>query len=207
MFFEKDKSPYIWDVSTMHISNINRFEISFGDLPIFHICYDGEKLIIFNRIDGSRDGGRDFSIDFFEKKFVRLTNNQRMRIINYLGTIDFCSWKTRDYIRELYEENATGFCIYNSFWCKFNNREYFQCLSPRLDSLDSFDQLVEFLKGFCDSSYFMPYKDESQSDVKNNSSAEIPIITDADANSFANRNLIGRLMSMFLEELLIKDIS
>lgn len=154
---EDDKSPYIWNSAYMNTANISEFTVSFGDCPIVHISFDGEKLTIYNRINGSRDGYIAFPDDFFDNKLVDLTDNQRSTIKEYLKSIDFSAWKTEDLICENYENGADGFCINNSFTCKFNNGESFKCYEPEYEA---FWKFVDFLREFCDNSWFEPYQEK-----------------------------------------------
>lgn len=154
---EDDKSPYIWNSAYMNTANISEFTVSFGDCPIVHISFDGEKLTIYNRINGSRDGYIAFPDDFFDNKLVDLTDNQRSTIKEYLKSIDFSAWKTEDLICENYENGADGFCINNSFTCKFNNGESFKCYGPEYEA---FWKFVDFLREFCDNSWFEPYQEK-----------------------------------------------
>lgn len=149
-----NKSPYIWNSLSMNTDNIDRLQVSFGNFPIVSISYDGEKLIVYNRINGSRDGWMSFPNGFFDDKIVNLTVEQKESIIEHIKKIDFSTWRTEYYIRENYEMGATGFCINNSFAVTFKNGELFKCYEPKYKE---FEQLVGFLKSFCDSNWFEPY--------------------------------------------------
>lgn len=149
-----NKSPYIWNSLSMNTDNIDRLQVSFGNFPIVSISYDGEKLIVYNRINGSRDGWMSFPNGFFDDKIVNLTVEQKASIIEHIKKIDFSTWRTEYYIRENYERGATGFCINNSFAVTFKNGEFFKCYEPKYDE---FEQLVGFLKSFCDNNWFEPY--------------------------------------------------
>lgn len=171
-----DKSPYIWDSSRMKIDDIDSFEISFGDLPIIHISYTGEKLTVCNRINGSRDGWMNLPDGFCDDKIVYLTVEQKAEIVEYIKKINFSDWKTEDNIRENYEMGAAGFCISNSFICTFKNGECFKCYEPKIEA---FKQLVDFIKKYCDSSWLEPYYGET--DGKEEGTALITEIYDLDA--------------------------
>lgn len=158
------KSPYIWNSVYMNTENIRDFTASFGDCPIVHISFDGEKLTVYNRINGSKDGWMRFSDDFFDNKIVNLTDEQKNEISEYIKAIDFSNWETEDYIRENYEMGACGFCINNSFTCTFNNGEYFKCYEPKYEA---FNQLVDFLKKFCDNSWFEHFSEKTDENEEN----------------------------------------
>lgn len=153
-FYIGDKSPYIWDNSNMDVEDIISFEVSFGDLPIVNICFDSDKLTVFNRINGSRDGYMNFPDDFFDDNTVLLTNDEKKVIYDYIKKIDFSKWKTDDNVIKNYEEGACGFCINNSLTITLKNGKCFKCYEP---NVKEFDQLVNFLKSFCDASWFEPF--------------------------------------------------
>lgn len=157
-----DKSPYIWNPFFMDADNIKEFSVSFGDCPNINILYNGEKLTVCNRIN-PRDGGMNFPDDFFDDKIVNLTDEQKANIINFVKKIDFGIWKKEDIIRENYEMCATGFYINDSLTIIFKNGECFKCYEPKNKE---FNQLLTFLKGFCDSKWFASYYESGRSDDK-----------------------------------------
>lgn len=151
LFYIDYRSLYIWDPSNMNIEDMNFFEISFGYYPIFYISYDGEKLTVCKRIN-PRDGGiKSFPDNFFDDKIVKLTNEQKNKIISFLKKIDFNLWKTEDYVIKNYEDKAVGFYVNDSFTITFKNGKCFKCYEPKVKD---FTQLVNYLKGFCDKSWF-----------------------------------------------------
>lgn len=151
LFYIDYRSLYIWDPSNMNIEDMNFFEISFGYYPIFYISYDGEKLTVCKRIN-PRDGGiKSFPDNFFDDKIVKLTNEQKNNIISFLKKIDFNLWKTEDYVIKNYEDKAVGFYVNDSFTITFKNGKCFKCYEPKVKD---FTQLVNYLKGFCDKSWF-----------------------------------------------------
>lgn len=162
LLYVGEKSPYIWDNTNMETENIKSFKVSFGDLPIVNISFDGDKLTVFNRINGSRDGRMKFSDDFFGDKIVQLKDEQKNAIYDYFKKVDFSVWKTEDNVIKNYEEGACGFCINNSLTITFKNGKCFKCYEPEVKE---FNQLVVFLKGFCDTSWFEPfYNNENEED-------------------------------------------
>lgn len=156
-FYDDDnKSPYMWDDVKMNVEDIMHFDVSFGDFPIVNILFNRDKLIVFNRINGSRDGYMSFPDDFFDEKTVLLTNDEKKAIYDYIKKIDFSTWKTEDNVIKNYEEGACGFCINNSLTIAFKNGKCFICYEPKVKE---FNQLVDFLKGFCDKSWFESFYD------------------------------------------------
>lgn len=184
-----NKSPYIWDSSSMNINDIIHFSVSFGNCPIVHISYDGEKLIVYNRINGSRDGWMSFSDGFFDNKIVNLTDEQKVSIIDFIKKIDFSTWKTEDPIRENYEMEVCGFCINNSFIITFKNGECFKCYEP---VYKEYEQLVDFLKSFCNSNWFEPYYEKKYENEKD--TVLLEEIYDADAEYVRLPSDITRLL-------------
>lgn len=156
------ESPYMWDDVNMNVEDIESFDVTFGDSPIVNLFFDNDKLTVFNRINGSRDGYMSFPDDFFDEKMVMLTNDQKKVIYDYIKKIDFSKWKTEDNVIKNYEEGACGFCINNSLTITFKNGKCFKCYEPEVKE---FNQLVVFLKGFCDASWFEPfYNNENEED-------------------------------------------
>lgn len=143
-------SPFIWDPVCMNTENISCFSVSFGSLPVTNIAYDGEKLTVCNRINPT-DGGQSFPDGFFDERTVPLTQKQITEINRYIQTIDFTKWKTEENIQTNYQKGAAGFFVSESFFCRFQNGHEFQCLCP---TTKDFYSLTEFLKSFCDSSWF-----------------------------------------------------
>lgn len=169
-------SPYIWNSLNMNIEDLKSFEISFGNCPIFHISYDGEKLTVYNR-HNPRDGWMSFPDGFFDDKIVNLTDEQKARIIDFIKTINFEVWKTEDYIRKNYEMSPVGFYISNSLIVTFKNDKCFKCFEPKYKE---FDELIEFLKKFCNNDWFKPYYDD-KSDVEKETILLFKNIYDSDA--------------------------
>lgn len=155
-----DKSPYIWNPSNMNIDDIKCFGLSFGDCPNINISFDGDKLIVCNRIN-PRDGGMNFPDGFFDDKIVNLTTEQKENIINFIKTINFSTWKTESHTIEMLELGACGFYISESFSITFNNENTFVCHNPEYKE---FNHLIDFLKSFCDNSWFEPYYGEKVDD-------------------------------------------
>lgn len=155
-----DKSPYIWNPSNMNIDDIKCFGVSFGDCPNINISFDSDKLIVCNRIN-PRDGGMNFPDGFFNDKIVNLTIEQKESIINFIKTIDFSAWKTESHTIEMLELGACGFYISESFSITFNNGNTFVCHNPEYKE---FNQLIDFLKSFCDNSWFELYYGEKVED-------------------------------------------
>ncbi len=155
-----DKSQYIWNPSNMNIDDIKCFGVSFGDCPNINISFDSDKLIVCNRIN-PRDGGMNFPDGFFNDKIVNLTIEQKESIINFIKTIDFSAWKTESHTIEMLELGACGFYISESFSITFNNGNTFVCHNPEYKE---FNQLIDFLKSFCDNSWFELYYGEKVED-------------------------------------------
>lgn len=145
-------SSYIWNQSSMNIDDIKCFGLSFGDCPNINISFDGDKLIVCNRIN-PRDGGMNFLDDFFDDKTVNLTYEQRISIMNYLRSIDFRTWKTSSHTIEMLKLDFAGFYVSDSFAITFNNGYTFVCYNPQYEE---FKQLIDLLKSFCDNSWFEP---------------------------------------------------
>lgn len=153
-------SFYIWNQSSMNIDDIKCFGLSFGDCPNINISFDGDKLIVCNRIN-PRDGGMNFLDDFFDDKTVNLTYEQRISIMNYLRSIDFSTWKTSIHTIEMLKLGFDVFYVSESFAITFNNGYTFVCHNPEYEE---FKQLIDFLKSFCDNSWFEPYYGEKVDD-------------------------------------------
>ena len=62
-----------WDSSDMQAKDIVNIKISFGNLPIVNVTYDGFLMKVKNKINGSRDGGRPFPDGFFDEKLIKLS--------------------------------------------------------------------------------------------------------------------------------------
>lgn len=144
---DENKIYYQWINQLMDKSQITKFSITYGDLPIIHIDFDGDKLIKYNRINGSRDGWMNFPEDFFDKKSVELTDQQICSIKNLIISIDFVNWATDDYIISNIIEMPPGFCVRDSFSCEFANGEEFYCAYP---PREDFNKLIEFLKNYAE---------------------------------------------------------
>lgn len=153
--YEISKLLYVWDDRFMDIEETAQFCVSFGDCPIVHILFDNDKLTVYNSIN-SRDGYMQFPDHFFEEKTVALTPAEKSAIHDYMKKINLRNWKTDDRTIELYEGGADGFCINDSLTIDFKNGKRFTCYEPKTKE---FDRLVDFMKGFCDASWFEPFYD------------------------------------------------
>ena len=149
-------SSYIWSQSSMNIDDIKCFGLSFGDCPNINISFDGDKLIVCNRIN-SCDG----LMNFLDDKTVNLTYEQRINIIDYLRSIDFSTWKTSSHTIEMLKLGFDGFYVSESFAITFNNGYTFVCHNPEYEE---FKQLIDLLKSFCDNSWFETYYREKVDD-------------------------------------------
>lgn len=136
---------YVWDSKLMKISQISKFNVRYGDLPIVHVDFNGDELIIYNRINGSRDGWMSFPEGFFDEKKVKLTNQDINNIKDYFNLLNFSSWKTQEYIIKNIVNRPAGFFINESFSCEFFNGVKFYCAYP---PKEDFNKLIKFLKIF-----------------------------------------------------------
>lgn len=141
---EEDKTLYRWDNQIMDKSQITKFSIGYGDLPIKHIDFDGIGLKKYNRINGSRDGWMNFPDEFFDEKIFGLYDEKIDEIKKFITSIDIENWETDDYIISNIKDNPPGFCVNDSFSCEFTNGTKFYCAYP---PREEFDKLIDFLEG------------------------------------------------------------
>lgn len=132
-----------WDNAIMEASQITDFSISYGDCPIVNVKYSNNKLTVFNRINGSRDGWMTFPEGYFDEKIIEITEVENSELFNLIKSFNFLNWKSPDYALKNYIDMATGFCVHNSFGCSFVNGECFECIEP---SDAEFKKLVKFLE-------------------------------------------------------------
>ena len=147
MIFKEYFGSYIggishkWIPSDMRAEEIVSFAISFGDLPIVTVRYDGNLMKIKTSINGSRDGWMSFPEGYFDERTIKLSAEDKNKLHGCLRSLDFDSFTTSpDLFRNF---GAAGFCISNRFLCHFSNSKGFECLSPRCDG---FNTLVEVVK-------------------------------------------------------------
>lgn len=130
-----------WDSSDMRAEDIVSFTLSFGDLPIVMVKYDGSVMKVKNSINGSRDGWMSFPEGFFDEKTIKLSDEDKNRLHDCLRSLNFDLFATSpDLFRNF---GAAGFGISNKFLCRFSNGKGFACISPRCDD---FNILVEVVK-------------------------------------------------------------
>lgn len=140
----EDKTFYWWDNQLMDKSQITKFSITYGDLPIKHIDFNGIGLKKYNRINGSRDGWMNFPDEFFDEKIFGLYDEKIDEIKKFITSIDIENWETDDYIISNIKDNPPGFCVNDSFSCEFANGTKFYCAYP---PREEFNKLIDFLEG------------------------------------------------------------
>lgn len=141
---DEDKTFYWWDNQLMDKSQITKFSITYGDLPIKHIDFNGIGLKKYNRINGSRDGWMNFPDEFFDEKIFGLYDEKIDEIKKFITSIDIENWETDDYIISNIKDNPPGFCVNDSFSCEFANGTKFYCAYP---PREEFNKLIDFLEG------------------------------------------------------------
>ncbi len=168
---EVDRKGYVWDSSCMNFSEIASFHIEWGDLPIINISYDGDNLTLYNRINGSRDGGIQYPDGFFDEKKIELNDEQKIKIQEFLSAFDFTDWKTDDRTISMLKFPPPGFCITKAFSCKFENSIDFYCANP---PEEQYDILVDFFKSF--------FKEEDCEILPMNEKTDTPLFTFGEKN-------------------------
>ncbi len=134
---------YKWDANTMNVADITSFELSYGNLPIINITYEGNEMVLENKINGSRDGWMRFPEGFFAKKIIELSKKEKLDLYKKLEAIDFCSLVTPlSVFKNLF---APGFCPSDTFRCCFSNGKVFTCISP---SSSAFAAIVNIIAPF-----------------------------------------------------------
>ena len=148
-----------WNPSDMRAEDIESFSLSFGNLPIVTVRYDGSVMKVKNRINGSRDGWMSFPEGYFDEKIIKLSNEDRSKLCECLSSLDFASFTT--------SPNAFGYLfvpgagVRHRFFCYFSNGKSFECLYPCCDDFNALVKVVKsiigidsepvFSKGLCDS--------------------------------------------------------
>lgn len=147
MIFKEYFGSYIggishkWIPSDMRAEEIVNFAVSFGDLPIVTVRYDGNMMKIKKSINGSRDGWMSFPEGYFDERTIKLSDEDKNKLHDCLRSLKFDSFTTSP---DLFQNfMAPGFCIGDSFLCLFSNGKGFECLSP---CCDGFNTLVEVVK-------------------------------------------------------------
>lgn len=151
MIFKEYFGSYIggishkWIPSDMRAEDIVSFAISFGDLPIVTVRYDGNMMKLKNSINGSRDGWMSFPKGYFDERTIKLSDEDKNKLHECLRSLDLDSFVTSpDLFRNF---GADGFCISNRFLCRFSNGKGFECLSPRCDSFNTLVKVVKSIIG------------------------------------------------------------
>lgn len=147
----KKSTVYYWNPATMSIDNIVGFLVHFepdaGRPPIVEVAFDGEKFLVKNTINGSRDGGKSFSEDFFKERCICLSQEQIWWVHACLRSIHLESWSTPDTIQRYLEAPPPGFCSCNDIAVTFANGSRFECYSP---PGKEFHHLVYLLCNLCE---------------------------------------------------------
>ena len=145
MIFKEYFGSYIggishkWIPSDMRAEDIVSFAVSFGDLPIVTVRYDGNMMKVKNSING----WMSFPEGYFDERTIKLSDEDKKKIHEGLRSLNFDSFTTSpDLFRNF---GAPGFCISHRFLCYFSNGKGFECLSP---SSNDFGKLVTIVKDF-----------------------------------------------------------
>lgn len=151
MIFKEYFGSYIcgishqWIPSDMQAENIVNFAISFGDLPIVTVKYDKSVIKVKNSINGSRDGWMSFPKGYFDERIIKISKDEKRKLYECLKALDFSSFTTSpDLFRDFV---APGFCISDSFLCRFSNGKGFECLSPHCNDFNVLVDVVQSIIG------------------------------------------------------------
>lgn len=131
-----------WNNAVMDVAKITDFAISYGDCPIVNVKYSKNKITVFNRINGSRDGWMKFPEGYFDERTIGLSEEENNQVLRIVKELDFANWVTPEHILRNHIDMATGFCVHNSFRCSFKSGEIFQCLEP---DTKEFNKIVNIL--------------------------------------------------------------
>lgn len=136
-------SKYIWgDKQVNRIKNAN---LSWGDLPIYHIAVGKDTVSLYRTINGNRDGWMKFPDGYFDKKTRTLDEEEKKKLFLFLERIDFSTWKTSETTISNIDHHACGFCVKESFYCEFEDGTTFYCATP---PQDQFEKMVDYFKSF-----------------------------------------------------------
>lgn len=150
-------APYRWDSACMDAKDITWFSLSFGDLPILNIDFDGTRLTTQRFINGSRDGWMSFPKGYFDKEEHALSADEIERLRAVLASTDFSVFSTSEHtLRSMY---GVGFCASEKFSCEFSNGVCFQCLLPETEE---FRKLVDRVTAFLKPAHAAPSAEISQ---------------------------------------------
>ena len=123
---------------------IVEFTIYYGDLPIVHYKYKEGKLFAYNRINGSRDGGKSFPPGFFDTVEIPFSAAQHQQLSAMLAALDLHEWGSDE--TALRNRGAPGFCAAQGFSCRYADGKEYACTPAERPS--SFIKLFELLQSF-----------------------------------------------------------
>lgn len=138
-----DGTVYTW-CPEWRVEDITCFSVSFGDLPIRNISYDGCTLTFRNKINGSRDGWMTFPPGYFDPVTVKLSAEDHRQLFRCMAAISREQWSSDPRWMEKDIPGADGFVGLPCFSCEFKNGTKFKYL-PGRNSAPGFTALCSFL--------------------------------------------------------------
>lgn len=120
-------------------AKIEKMELSYGDFPIHNVKYESGKVTYYNRIHGSRDGGRNYPEKFFDEKTMKLTDAE-IEILNVILN----KVKLAEYVTDAFPEiTACGAPSREDKYLKLSNGNEYELENTNLFA-KFFDELCEF---------------------------------------------------------------